>query len=201
MKIKYLVLVSLILAILTIGAASASYDADTLAVDDNAGDAISQDDNTDVAGQDGEEPGDDPADERSEVNREFEDYDRNVRVDEEEASIDIQVFSYDGEGNEQTVTGNITLKIINDDETETVLHSEEIAPYSYDDGPKGGNSILIKDLKLNPGKYNLALSYDGDENYRPFVHNFMLNYYFMAVNVDEEVYNHFTLYFCEPISL
>ena len=42
MKIKYLIIVSLILAILTVGAVSASEDADNLTVSDDIDDEISQ---------------------------------------------------------------------------------------------------------------------------------------------------------------
>ena len=117
MKIKYLILVSLMLAILTFGAASASYDADTIAVDDDAGDAISQADDIDVAGQDG----DDSLGEKSEVDYELENTDGDyVPVNDQNASIGIEI-------NNQDITGNITVKITGDGETEKVI-SEKIKP-------------------------------------------------------------------------
>ena len=59
MKIKYLILVSLILAIITIGAASAADDSDALAV--GTDDSLSVDD-IDVVSENGNEDGEDPAD-------------------------------------------------------------------------------------------------------------------------------------------
>ena len=195
MKIKYLILVSLILAIITIGAVSAADNADALAADNDAGDAISQVDEEDVVA-DGENLGDEPTeDTQKEVNK-YVDIPEKAMVDGE---YGITVTVYD-----QDITGNITVKMINGEE-ETEIYSEKIIPYKsgyYDEElgdyiySTGVNFIPIKDLGIQPGKYNLKVSYDGDENYLPFNVTGTLNYYFMDVYLDNEneiLYNGFNV--------
>ena len=191
MKIKYLIIVSLILAIITIGAVSAADDADALAVEDDTGDTVSQVDEVDVVAE-GEgsdelvDPGDGLENEKKDLEM-YVDIPNDVAFNNEDAIIDLKSWDND-------VTGNITVKIINDDETESVIYNQEISPYSsgyYDDDnnwiddPKGGNSILIKDLNLKPGVYNFVVSYDGDDNYYPFTKEGTMNYYIIKETVYE----------------
>lgn len=191
MKIKHLIIVSLILAIITIGAASAADDSDALAVEDDTGDTVSQVDEVDVVAE-GEgsdepvDPGDGLENEKKDLKMDV-DIPDDVAFNDEDAKIDIRSWDND-------VTGNITVKIINDDETETVIYNQEIIPYSsgYYDGdynwindPKGGNSIIIKDLNLKPGVYNFVVSYDGDDNYYPFTKEGTMNYYIIKETVYE----------------
>jgi len=191
MKIKHLIIVSLILAIITIGAASAADDSDALAVEDDTGDTVSQVDEVDVVaeGEGSDEPvdlGDGLENEKKDLDM-YVDIPNDVAFNDEDAIIDLKSWDND-------VTGNITVKIINDDETESVIYNQEIIPYSsgyYDeednwiDDPKGGNSIIIKDLNLKPGVYNFVVSYDGDDNYNPFTKEGTLNYYIIKETVYE----------------
>ena len=194
MKVKYLIVVGLLLAILTIGAASASQDADALAVNDDAGDAVSQADDMEVIA--GDDSGGGPEDERNETDN-YVYIPEDVGVDDDESSINVDIY-------ESGITGNVTVKIINDDETETVIYNDEVIPATWghwdDTGETwidstGGNSIFIKDLNLDFGRYNMSVSYTGDDNYKPFVKYGTMNYHFMKAYINDEItYGSFPIY-------
>ena len=185
MKMQYLLIVGLILAILTIGAAGASQDADELAVDDDAGDVVSLADDEDVIAEDS---GDDTIGEKEDPDFHVDFPEDDVGIDDKYASIDVKVL-------DSTATGNVTVKIL-DGENETLIYTEEIVPFipghwdevtdKYVDS-SGGNSILIKDLNLKPGVHNLSVSYTGDENFNSCTEYGTLTCYFMDVQIDDEI--------------
>ena len=164
MKIRYLVLVSLMLAILTIGAASASYDADTLAVDDDAGDAVSQADDIDVIAE-----GDDSGNgERAETDNyiDLEDGDE-LDMNNPDEYIGVEISDNDA-------TGNVTIAF-----NGSVKYNEPVIPYSCDedtDEEQGGNYLYLKDIDdLKIGIYAVEVNYTGDSNYKPFSETFTVN--------------------------
>lgn len=200
MKIKHLIIVGLILAILTIGAVSASEDADNLAVEDD-GDALAVDDADAIAADEegsGEDTLADPEDTRSEADK-YVYIPEEVSADNEEESIIMRVY-------DQDITGNLTVKILGDEENSTV-YNEEIIPaergyydddYNWIDGT-GGNFLLIKDLNLKKqGTYKFEVSYAGDENFKPFTEYGTLDYYFISLDIDEEITsNYFSIYLAD----
>lgn len=184
MKMKYLLLVSFILAIITIGAVSAVDEGDALAVDET-GDEMSQIEEVDVVTEDlGEtDSGDDTigAPEQS-LSYYLETPSEKIRADEDISSIGALVYSSDA-------TGNITVKI-DDGEGEKIVYNEKIVPYSLDYETyiaTGGNKILIKDLNLKPGTYDYVIGFDGDETYKPFNFTGSFNLYFIDVHADEVI--------------
>ena len=162
---KYLIIVSLILAVLTIGAASASDDlaSDDLAVSDDTGEEISQVDEKEViAGEDASY---------------YVNYQENVRAGPvhysyNEPSIGVEFYNED-------VSGNVTISVDNE------LKYNQEAIYYYDNYES--NNIAISDLSLDYGIHNVSVKYLGNERYNPFEQNFTFNYYYMNVNMPDEI--------------
>ena len=185
MKTKYLIMVSLILAVLTIGAASASDDiglGDVSASDESVEvDEIASPEDDGGVLADGDDPSPDPVDEREEV------YPDVSFPDEVIAGEDysINVYVYD-----KNVTGNVTIKIDNQ-----TVYNEEIAPYSgYYDGESemyvssGGNEFSLNGLAFKQGSHDVEVSYAGDENYLPFTEYRTFEYTYMDIEMGDSTY-------------
>ena len=184
MKMKYIVVACLILAILTIGAASASQNmtCDDVAVDDGAGDAVSLANDVDAVAED-DCLGD--GSEKTDVDH-YVNIPDKVRVDSEYDSIDVWVYN-------ESATGNVTVKTCNEGEDEKVLYNEYV-------DPTGGNLIYIKDFNLKPGVYNLSVSYTGDENLNPFTEYGTLTCYFMSTFIADELeFQSFDIYMAHDV--
>lgn len=181
---KYLFLVGLILAIITIGAVSAADDGNALTVDET-GDEMSQVEEIDVVAEDFGETnsGDDNSeDSRQDLYPNFYTPNENVVTTSEDDFIGVNVESTDA-------TGNITIKV-NDGKGEQIVYNEKIVPASWDSESyewTGGNTILLKDLNLQPGLYDYEIGYAGDEKYLPFTQTGTFNLYFIYVNADKEI--------------
>ena len=163
MKIKYLILVSLILAIITIGAVSAADNADALAADDDTGDAISQVDEEDVVA-DGENPGDEPTIDEKIESEYTVDINDGDELDAGEDSIGVEIENHDA-------TGNVSIAF-----NGTVKYNQPVMPYSYDEeteSEEGGNYLDLSTLEgLETGIYRIQVNYTGDSKYLPFSENY-----------------------------
>jgi hypothetical protein len=148
MKIKHLVIVGLILAIITIGAVSAADDSDALAIEDS--DALAVDD-VDVIAVDGEDPGDEPA---SEITAD----DFNVSITESfdladyDSLEDADAITFDAP---EAADGQILVNILKEND-EDYSKYEEFDLYS--------SPITLDDLSIySIGIYNVNVSYVPDE--------------------------------------
>ena len=164
MKFKYIIIVSLILAILTLSAVSASQDdgnltvaeetQDSLSVDENLADdssqVISSGDSQEILGED----------ERREVDRYYVTAPSSTRIDEK-----VRIGMWFEADN---ATGNFTF-ILND---ETFYN----APIEWDDSYKDYRHYLyLNEIDLKPGLNNLTFKYTGDENYKPVIEDVTIN--------------------------
>lgn len=180
MKIKYILIVSLLLAILTLGAVSASDDVDNMtAVDDavvtstnDVAKTVSQvEDSDSVAGNNS---GDEVLSGEQEVN-----YDPiipdDIRIgdwgDEEyyrETYVGVRFNDYD-------ISGDVEFYV--DDE----LKSTQSAVY-YDEA-----RFDLLENNIGVGLHNITIKYLGDDNYAPFEINHKVELYYMKAAVPETV--------------
>ncbi len=148
MKIKHLIIVSLILAIITIGAVSAADDADALAVEE--GDALAVDDVGVIAGDDegGDEPGDNP-DEEPAKELSADDfstyYQKSIANNSDNYVFSVSNYAEDSEGNLTVTVGD----------SETPIYDED---FSY-----GENDFVefdLADLNISsPGDYKILVNF------------------------------------------
>ena len=147
MKIKHLIIVALIVAILTIGAVSASEDANNLTANDAQGDSIQE-----ASEDDGvlEEPSDNYEKEivvPQEVTWEYEEFDEYVFV-----------------GLPGDAKGNVSAYI--DDDAAPFYNNEYNGHAAY---------IYFKDVPLTFSNHTLKLNYTGDSSYKGFQYTYPFN--------------------------
>ncbi|WP_405266218.1 hypothetical protein [Methanobrevibacter sp.] len=147
MKKKYLIIVGLILAVLTIGAVSASDDANNLTADDAQGEPIQETPEDDGVLED-------PTD----------DYEKRIDVPEEIVMKD--GWSYDCVLVElpNDASGSISAYLDDDDE-----------PFYYEEYTGYYTEIYFNDFPLTFSNHTLKLNYTGDSNYKGFQNIYQLN--------------------------
>jgi hypothetical protein len=179
MKFKYIILVSLILAILTLNAVSASQDdmnltaveevQDSLAVDENLADdspeVIASEDTQEIIGDD---------DNRKEVDDYYVSAPSRVCTGAT-SKIGMWIEADD-------LSGNFTFSLNNQ-----VFYD---APVEWDDDYEDYRHYLhINELNLQPGINNLTFKYSGDYNYKPVSEDFTIDaYYFKAFPTPKTIY-------------
>lgn len=174
MKFKYIILVSLILAILTLSAVSASQDLaaveesqNSLPIDDNladgSSDVISSEDTQESIGDD----------EREEVD----DYWGYVPSSAAMNSTN-KIYMWIEADNP---TGNFTFSL-----NDQIFYN---APIEWDEKYEDyRHTMYLTELDLQPGINNLTLQYTGDDNYKPVSMNFKIDaYYFKAFIIPKNV--------------
>jgi len=147
MKIKYLIMVGLILAVLTIGAVSASDDANNLTADDAQGDSIQE-----IPEDDGVLK--DPAD----------DYEKRIDVPEEIVKKDGWIEEYVLVDLPSDASGNVSAYLDDDDEP---FYNKEFQGYYME--------IYFNNVPLTFSNHTLKLNYTGDSNYNGFQNIYQLN--------------------------
>ena len=147
MKIKYLIMVGLILAVLTIGAVSASDDANNLTADDAQGDSIQEipEDNGVLK---------DPAD----------DYEKRIDVPDEIVKKDGWIYEYVLVDLPSDASGNVSAYLDDDDEP---FYNKEFQGYYME--------IYFNNVPLTFSNHTLKLNYTGDSNYNGFQNIYQLN--------------------------
>ena len=180
-------MVGLMLAVLTIGAASASDDAglDDVSANDESvevDEIASSEDDGGVLADDGD-PSPEPEDEREEVSKDCSIPDEVISGNQD-YSISVNVY-------DKNVTGNVTIKIDNQ-----TVYNEEIAPYiGYYDWDSdmyissGGNVFNFEGLAFKQGPHDVEVSYAGDENYLPFTVCETFNYMYMDIELGDSTYD------------
>lgn len=170
MKFKYIILVSLILAILTLSAVSASQDDISLAVAEQTQDSLSIDENL----------VDDSSESLSGENT------QEIIGDDEREEVD-DYWGYAPSSAAMNSTNKIYMYIEADDPTGNFTFSlnNQIfynAPIEWNEQYEDyRHTMYLNELDLQPGINNLTLQYTGDDNYKPVTMNFKIDaYYFKA---------------------
>ena len=175
MKIRYLILVGFVLAILTMGAVSASQDCDNMTQTDNAVDVVSDIEEVDVGVDESDDVIGGTADPRYNIV-----YPKEMRmgpdtVDESGQRLtSVKVSFYD-----EDITGNVECYVDN----EYVGTSEAVYDWSGEDGVK----FTLSNLGLASGLHNVTIKYSGDDRFAPFEENMTFELYYMKVVAHEVV--------------
>ena len=167
MKIKYLIIVSLILAILTVGAVSASEDADNLTVSDDIDDEISQVKEINVIAEDNTDDN---------LGGDKNDIDYEIHCNDEIAGpsfggewadfngfISVNFYDY--------TDGNLTISIDN----KQVYNGKALYTPDYDTVHK----VYLNQLDLEIGTHTATFNFTGDEYYNPFNIEREFEYYYI----------------------
>ena len=134
---------------------------------------------------------DDEADESSNVDRtilghtdERQDVSKQVYIPEEISfdqlyDDDVSCYIYDTDA-----TGRVVIYVNGREE-----YNQTVEPRYYDEwgDPQGGNIVGLEQLNLKGGENLINVTYSGDEKYKPFNVVQTLDYYFIDVDVDEEI--------------
>ena len=185
MKIDKLILVSIfLLAVLAMGAVSASGDVDDLAVDNETIDEGIADslEDEDIVSDDFDEPlGND---EKHDVY--YEKYISTEALIGGYASAYIGVRHYE---DDVDVTGNITMYV---DGKKVYDHPVRYYQGGADDEIIDGNLFYYRDISdLTVGNHNIVVRYDGDDNYNAFeIKENFTAYYFQFIIADEMEINY-----------
>ena len=185
MKLKHILIVSLILAILTIGAVSASDDADNLtAVDDTA--AISTDDvaqtvsqveEVDVIAEDTSDVSEVLGDDRSNIGFDIYCYDQ------------IAGPSFDGEGGDYDKQIRISIYDYSEANVTMFLDGNKTDSFPayevyYD---TDSHFINLRDYDLSFGMHSARFVFDGDDNYKPFDITKEFEFYYIKDITPDEI--------------
>lgn len=167
MKIKYLILVSLILAIITIGAVSASENADDVAAMEDTEDAIATSVENEDLSSDGADI-DDTIGEGKEIDMKVTDVPKTVKYGE---AIPCNVSI-----NNEDATGTVYVYVDSDDD-------EDMG--EYDIGDEFDGDCEYSSGVYTFGNHTLFVKYSGDENYASKILNFTFKVEDFDLTIDD----------------
>lgn len=207
MKRKYIIIVGLILAIMTIGAVSASEDVasdDISASDEGADieevsldeapqtDEIIESENDDSLGSTEVNQIGDPDGRMNSTHRV--EIPEDIRIGKDSWDEDIRYDYVAAVFSDYDIGGTVSIWIDNEER-----YNSTVIPGSY--GGYDANYFKVSDIGLTAGIHNVTVKYSGDENYLPFEENGSFELYYMKASVPENVlvggysYEMFTLIF------
>ena len=187
MKLKYLILISLTLTILTLSSACATDNSDNLTVCDDIENVAADDLNIVEASDDRDNLATSENDVVSEGDRYLDYYlDYPVEVIPNSSSrIAFAVYS-----NSPGATGNVSLYI---DGSDVPIYNQPAKYYkenSYD-LISDGNFIYLKNYQFTYGNHTAMLKYFGDDTYKSFNKTWNFTYDYLFVEVKPVVYTNF----------